>query len=65
MSFVYVTGIAGAGKSEACKELLKRGYKAHEGDDHLSGFYNNETGEIAERPQASSERTEEWRKHHT
>jgi len=65
MSLIYVTGIAGAGKSEVFKELKKRGYEAHEGDDNLSSFYNNETGEVVERPQASSERTKEWRKHHT
>jgi len=65
MSLIYVTGIAGAGKSEVYKELKKRGYEAHEGDDNLSNFYNNETGKVVERPQTSSERNKEWRKHHT
>ena len=65
MSFIYITGIAGAGKSEVYKELKKRGYEAHEGDDNLSNFYNNETGEIAERPESTLNRTKEWRKHHT
>ncbi len=61
MSLVYVTGIAGSGKSAVCKELIKRGYEAKDGDDGLSDFYVNSTGEIVERPVDVAERTKEWR----
>ncbi|MFO0920836.1 MAG: AAA family ATPase [Candidatus Saccharimonadales bacterium] len=65
MSLIYVTGIAGAGKSAVCEELTKRGFEAHEGDDNLSAFYNNETGEITDRPTTVTDRTPEWRAEHT
>ena len=65
MSLIYVTGIASSGKSEVCDELLKLGYEAHEGDDNLSYFYNNESGQVVNRPTSASERTPEWREQHT
>ncbi len=65
MSLFYVTGISGSGKSEVCKELAQRGYETHEVDDGLAGFYNNETHEEVERPTDPSQRTVEWREHHT
>ncbi len=65
MSLFYVTGIAGAGKSEVCKELLRLGYEAHEGDDNLSRFYNNVTGLPVIRPTKASERSPDWRDQHT
>ncbi len=65
MSFIYVTGIAGAGKSTVCEELKQRGYEAYEADNSLSNFYNNETGEMIENHLPLAKRTPEWRKHHT
>lgn len=65
MSLVYITGISGSGKSAVCEELKRRGYDAHEGDDGLSGFYHNETGERLLRSTTSEERTPEWRKQWT
>lgn len=65
MGLIYITGIAGAGKSAVCEELTKRGFEAHEGDDNLSAFYNNETGEIVDRPTIVADRTPEWRAEHT
>lgn len=64
MSFIYVTGIAGAGKSAVCKELKKRGYETHEADDGLSAFYDNVTGDEVIRPVDVAERTTEWRSKH-
>jgi dephospho-CoA kinase len=65
MGLIYVTGIAGSGKSEVCNQLTKLGYEAHEGDVKLSAFYNNESGEVVKRPVSIDERTTEWRKSHT
>jgi broad-specificity NMP kinase len=65
MSFIYITGLPGAGKSAVCKELTRRGYEAHEGDErHLSAFYHNETGEKIVRHVTATERTPEWRALH-
>lgn len=65
MGFYYVTGITGAGKSTVCKELVRRGIEAYEGDDKLSAFYYNETGQKVDRPVTAAERTPEWRAQHT
>lgn len=64
MSFIYITGVAGAGKSAVFGELIRRGYEAHEADNTLSNFFVNKTGELAKATTAS-ERTAEWRKHHS
>lgn len=64
MSLIYITGIAGAGKSAVCDELVRRGYEAHEADNTLSNFYVNATGEIASST-TPAERTAEWREHHS
>ena len=65
MGLIYVTGIAGSGKSAVCDELLRLGYEAHEADHNLSFFYNNKTGEIVKRPLDASKRTVAWRSQHT
>jgi len=64
MSLIYVTGIAGAGKSAVCNELQSRGYETYEGDDGLSAFYDASTGEMVARPIDVAERTTEWRAKH-
>jgi shikimate kinase len=67
MSFIYITGIAGAGKSEVYKELSVRGLKVYGTDeDQLAGFYDNESGKRLENPPGSAQdRTPEWRAEHT
>lgn len=65
MSLIYITGISGAGKSAVCAELARRGYEAHEGDDRLCAFYDNETNKEVARPKSLAVRTPEWRAKHT
>lgn len=67
MALIYITGIAGAGKSEVYKQLKERGLEVHGTDeDMLAGFYNNESGERVENPSdAGKTPTAEWREHHT
>jgi adenylate kinase family enzyme len=60
MPFIYVTGIAGAGKSTVRNELLHRGYDAHDTDeDGLSHWENTRNGEITRQAEVS-ERSEEF-----
>ncbi len=66
MPLIYVTGIAGAGKSTVQKELTDRGYEAYDLDDPtISGAFNNETGEFESNIPDIDERTEEWRDSHS
>lgn len=67
MSLIYITGIAGAGKSQVYKELKSRDYMAYGTDeDRIAGFYNNETGERMAGPYLNAvDRTPEWRKLYT
>lgn len=67
MAFIYITGIAGAGKSEVYKELKRRGFEVYGTDeDQLAGFYDNQTNERLTNPPARAEdRTPEWRERYT
>ena len=67
MALIYITGIAGAGKSEVYKELKKRGLEVYGTDeDALAGFYNNVSGERVDNPSDTGGNiTTEWRQHHT
>jgi len=67
MSLIYITGVAGAGKSAAYKELRSRGYEVFGTDeDQLAGFYNNVSGERVENPSdVGRQITAAWREHHT
>lgn len=67
MPLIYITGIAGAGKSEVYTELKKRGLEVYGTDeDQLAGFYNNETGEKVDNPADNNlEPTAAWRELHT
>lgn len=65
MSFIYITGLAGSGKTTVCNELVSRGHEAYDADNALSDFYNNDTGELAPRPFPVEKRTPEWRLHHS
>jgi broad-specificity NMP kinase len=60
---IYVTGIAGTGKSTVRGELDHRGYEAHEVDGEFADFFHTETGERST-SHTLVERTPEWRKYH-
>lgn len=65
MPLVYITGIAGAGKSTVRDELLRRGYTAFGGlEDGIAAFYDNATGERVAWVPAET-RTAEWLARHT
>jgi adenylate kinase family enzyme len=55
MSFILVTGISGAGKSTARKELIHRGYEVHGIDeDGIARWVNKLTGAVTGRVDASA-----------
>lgn len=60
---IYITGIAGVGKSTVRGELDRRGYEAYEVDGEFADFFHTETGERST-GHPLAERTPEWRKHH-
>lgn len=58
MSFIYIKGTPGSGKSTIRKELESLGYEAHDADDKdMGGPYNNATNERVTYPDSPSE---EW-----
>ncbi|MEO5948874.1 MAG: AAA family ATPase [Candidatus Saccharimonas sp.] len=66
MSFYYITGVAGSGKSLVRKELTRLGYEAYDTDENNLGyFYHNTTGETVQNNLTSDERTPEWVQSHT
>lgn len=66
MSFYYITGISGSGKSSVRSELKRRGYQAFGTDeDNPAFFYHNKTGERVGNHVTIEERTPEWRAQHT
>jgi dephospho-CoA kinase len=44
MPLIYITGIAGSGKTTVLKELEHRGYEVHDADEKLSYWANKTTG---------------------
>ena len=58
---IYVTGIAGTGKSSARAELDRRGYEAYDVDEGFAGFFHIETGERSMGYPIAT-RTPEWRR---
>jgi dephospho-CoA kinase len=45
MALIYITGLSGSGKSTVCKELIKRGYEAHDADSEgFNRWCNRKTG---------------------
>jgi dephospho-CoA kinase len=65
MSLIYVTGIAGSGKSTVCKELKKRGYDSYDVDQPgISAAYDNKTGNIVKVPD-SDVRPPKWFESHS
>lgn len=67
MSLIFITGIAGSGKSEVVKELKRRGYEAYDTDDDgFAKWQDHETGYI--HPKSSvkkADRTEAFLKIHS
>jgi shikimate kinase len=61
---IYITGLAGAGKSAVCAELLARGYDACDADLALSAFFDVHTGARIPGHTPAAERTEQWRERH-
>lgn len=60
MSFIYLTGPSGVGKSTVRNELVSRGYEAHDTDeDGMSAWYNNQTNELEDRPE-EVDRAPDW-----
>lgn len=45
MPLIYITGIAGTGKSTVLKELRARGYEVHDADENLSSWEHKVTRE--------------------
>lgn len=43
MSLIYITGIAGSGKSAVLKELNSRGYETYDADENLSSWEHKVT----------------------
>jgi dephospho-CoA kinase len=65
MPLVYITGNSGAGKSAVRKELILRGYEAHDTDENdISSWQNKYTGNIVERPLIETDRTNAWYSEH-
>ena len=67
MSLIYITGIAGSGKSAIKDELIKRGYTAFDVDDGTFRlWYNRETDKLAKDQktweEAEADRT--WHEQH-
>lgn len=44
MSLIYITGIAGSGKTTVLKEIKRRGYEVHDADEKLSFWANKSSG---------------------
>jgi dephospho-CoA kinase len=66
MPLIYITGIAGSGKTTVRNELRRRGYQAFGTDeDQLAFFYNNQTGKPLKQSIPAAIRTPEWRLKHT
>ena len=46
MSLIFITGVAGSGKSAVCKELVARGFEAYDTDnDGMTAWVIKETDE--------------------
>lgn len=44
MALIYITGIAGSGKSTVLNEIARRGYEVHDADEHLSFWSHKISG---------------------
>lgn len=66
MALIFITGVAGSGKSAVRKELVARGFEAYDTDnDGMTAWVNKETGEEVNQPKEEwGSRTAEWYSHH-
>lgn len=64
MSFVYITGSAGAGKTTIQNELLHLGYEAHDEDDSSVGSAHNKISNQAVPVPPVDQRTPKWFEEH-
>jgi len=66
MALIYITGVAGSGKSAVCKELVARGYEAYDTDkDGFTGWFDKQTGKEVYSPREEwGKRTAEWYSRH-
>jgi shikimate kinase len=62
VSLIFITGVAGSGKSAIRKELSARGYEAYDTDkDGLSEWFNKDTGKSVYSPREEwGSRSAEW-----
>lgn len=60
MSFIYITGSAGSGKTTIQNELLRLGYEAHDEDDPDIGSAHNKSSNKAVAVPPVDQRTPEW-----
>jgi thymidylate kinase len=65
MSLIYITGPSGSGKSTVTEELLVRGYEAHDADQAICSWYDNETGEQVEYLRDTVARPADWQDKHS
>jgi dephospho-CoA kinase len=64
MPLIYVTGIAGSGKSTVQQELKKRGYDSYDVDEPGIGAAHDKQGKIVKVPDAN-ERSPDWFETHS
>jgi len=64
MPLVYITGIAGSGKSTVQQELKRRGHDAYDADEPGIGAAHDRNGLIVKVPDAS-ERSPDWFQRHS
>ncbi len=68
MALIYITGLAGSGKSTICEELKKRGFEAHDADkEGFNRWCNRITGRARVKWTINKNqvKTEEWSKRYS
>ena len=64
MPFIYITGVAGSGKSTVQKELKKRGIESYDEDDPGVGAAHNKITNQPVKVPSADKRTPEWFERH-
>jgi shikimate kinase len=65
MSLIYIAGLSGSGKSTITKLLRKKGYEAHDADNELCKWFDNETDKEVVYPRDSANRAPTWQEQHS
>lgn len=65
MPLIYIAGLSGSGKSTLAELLQKRGYEAHDADNELCKWFNNETGKEVVYPREKEDRSQDWQERHS